>query len=57
MTLKVTYFLNNEVHKSIHSNVTHWYYENGHLMIYQEDEACEMHGVVLLSAEAWVPKK
>ena len=57
MTLKVTYFSNNKVYKSIHSDVTHWYYDGGHLVIYQKDEVCEMSEVVLLNAEAWLPNK
>lgn len=57
MTLKVTYFSNNEVHKSIHSNVTHWYYYEGNLVIKQDDEELVQHGVVLLNAETWLSNK
>ena len=57
MTLKVTYFSNNEVHKSIHSDVTHWYYYDGNLVIKQNGEELVQHGVVLLNAETWLPNK
>ena len=57
MTLKVTYFSDNEVHKSIHLDVSHWYYDNGVLVIKRDNEELVQHGVVLLNAETWVPKK
>lgn len=57
MTLKVTYFSNNEVHKNIYSDVTHWYYYEGNLVIKQNGEELVQQGVVLLNAEAWLPKK
>ena len=62
MTLKVTYFSNNEVHKSIHTDVIHWYYTNGNLVIISgNDEVINneliLQNVILLDAETWMPKK
>ena len=38
MTLKVTYYYEYEIHKSIYVNVTHWYYTNGNLVIISEND-------------------
>ncbi len=57
MTLKVTYYSECEIHKSIHSNVTHWYYTNGNLVIISGNDELILQKVTLLDAETWVPKK
>lgn len=57
MTLKVTYYSEYEIHKSIHSNVTHWYYTNGNLVIISGNDELILQKVTLLDAETWVPKK
>lgn len=55
MTLKVTYFSNNEVHKSIHFDVSHWYCNDGNLVIIQNGEKLIQTNVRLLNVESWVP--
>ena len=57
MTLKVTYYSECEIHKSIHSNVTHWYYTNGNLVIISGKDELILQKETLLDAETWVPKK
>lgn len=57
MTLKVTYYSEYEIHKSIHTNVTHWYYTNGNLVIISGNDELILQNITSLDAETWVPKK
>ena len=56
MTLKVTYFTDNRFYKEIYTNVTHWYYEGGTLVIVTSNETLEIRVTVLFNCETWLSK-
>lgn len=54
MTLRVTYYSDYKLHKDRFMKVSHWYYEDGNLVIITSGNEITFSNVILLNCETWI---